>query len=213
MEKGKNLKDSIDPVDIEGTKTILAQMMNCICKIKIKGKFGTGFFCKIPFRKESINVFVTSYYILDEKDYKENKKINLSLNDDKDILTIDLGVDRETYFNKDYDIALIEIREEDNIINYLELDDNLFQDNSEINYINGSIYVLHYLNGKNASVSYGLINNIDKYKIIHNCIIDKCSSWSPILNLKSNKVIGMHKDDSINYIYWIFIKITFKGFY
>ena len=38
MEKGKNLKD---PVDIEGTKTILAQMMNCICKIKIKGKFGT----------------------------------------------------------------------------------------------------------------------------------------------------------------------------
>ena len=66
---------------------------------------------------------MTNYYILDEKDYKDNKKLNLSLNDDKDILTIDLGVDRETYFNKDYDIALIELREEDNIINYLELDE------------------------------------------------------------------------------------------
>ena len=82
---------------------------------------------------------MTNYYILDEKYYKDNKKLNLSLNDDKDILTIDLGVDRETYFNKDYDIALIELREEDNIINYLELDDNLFQDNLEINYIDRSI--------------------------------------------------------------------------
>ena len=86
---------------------------------------------------------MTNYFILDEKDFKDNKKLNLSLYDDKDILTIDLGIDRETYFNKDYDIALIEIREEDNIINYLELDDNLFQDNSEINYIDQSIYILH----------------------------------------------------------------------
>ena len=34
--------------------------------------------------------------------------------------------------NKDYDITIIELKDEDKINNYLELDDNLFQDNAEI---------------------------------------------------------------------------------
>ena len=55
--------------------------------------------------------------------------------------------------------------------------------------------MLHYPDGKNANVSYGLINNINKYNINHNCRIDKCSFGSPILNLTSKKVIGMHKED------------------
>ena len=45
-------QSSIDPVDITGTKTILNQLMNCICKIKIKGKFGTGFFVKFLLEKK-----------------------------------------------------------------------------------------------------------------------------------------------------------------
>ena len=60
MEKENNLKDSIEPVNIERTTTILNQMMNCICKIKINGRFGTGFFCKIPFRKKIIKVLMTN---------------------------------------------------------------------------------------------------------------------------------------------------------
>ena len=44
MEDKKKTEGSIDPVNIEGTKKILAQLMNCICKIKMKGEFGTGFF-------------------------------------------------------------------------------------------------------------------------------------------------------------------------
>ena len=46
MEEENKLKDSIEPVDIEGTKIILNQLMNCICKIKIKERIGTGFFLK-----------------------------------------------------------------------------------------------------------------------------------------------------------------------
>ena len=196
MEKEKNLKDSIEPVNIERTKTILNQLMNCICKIKIKGRFGTGFFCKIPFRKETINVLMTNYQFLNKKDFKDIKKLNLSLNDDKKTLTIELGFERETYFNKEFDLTLIELREEDNIKDYLELDDNLFQNNSELNYKNKSIYILHYPNGDTAEVSYGILNNIDKYNIKHKCRIDIGSSGSPILNLKNNKVIGIHKESS-----------------
>ena len=83
MKKENKLKDSIEPVNIDGTKKILEQLMNCICKINIKGKYGTGFFCNIPFRKEIIKMFMTNYNILNENDFKENKKLKLSLYDEK----------------------------------------------------------------------------------------------------------------------------------
>ena len=44
MKKEKKLNNSVEPVSILGTKTILNQMMNCICKLKINGANGTGFF-------------------------------------------------------------------------------------------------------------------------------------------------------------------------
>ena len=81
----------------------------------------------------------------------------MSLNDEKETKTIDLTIERKTYFNKEYDITMIELKDEDRIKDYLELDDNLFQDYSEIIYKNKSIYVLHYQNGKNANISFILI--------------------------------------------------------
>ncbi len=76
MEKENDLKDSIEPVNIESTTRILSQMISCICKIKIKERIGTGFFCKIPFRKDIINVLMTNYHFLNEKDFKDNKKLD-----------------------------------------------------------------------------------------------------------------------------------------
>ena len=89
---------------------------------------------------------MTNYHVLNEKDFGENKKLNLSLNEEKETKIIDLSIERKTYFNKDYDITLIELKNEDKIKDYLELDDNLFQDNSEIIYRNKSIYTLQYQN-------------------------------------------------------------------
>ena len=159
MKKEIKIKGSADPVNIKGTKTILNQMMNCICKIKIKGDnhggfitkdaYGTGFFCVITLNDNTnINCLLTNYHVLNEKDLEESRKINLSLNDEKETKSIDLSIERKTYFNKDYDIALIELKDEDKIKDYLELDDNLFQDNSEKIYKNQSIYTLHYRNEK-----------------------------------------------------------------
>ena len=47
MEDKKKIEGSIDPVNIVGTTKILAQLMNCICKIQIKGTYATGFFLQI----------------------------------------------------------------------------------------------------------------------------------------------------------------------
>jgi len=212
MEEEKKIKGSIDPVNIEGTEKILKQMMNCIYKIQIKGTNATGFFCKFSHKKQAIKVLMTNNHVLNENDLKENQKLDLSLNNEKKTITIDLSIERKSYFSKDYDITLIELKDEDKIKDYLELDDNLFQDNSEIIYRNKSIYTLHYQNGKNACVSYGLLHNIVKYNIMHNCTIDKSSFGSPILNLQTNKVIGIYNKSSINYNIGTLLKLPIKNF-
>ena len=61
MEGKKKTEGSIVPVNIEGTKKRLDQMMNCICKIQIKGANATGFFCKFSHKNKAIKVFMTSY--------------------------------------------------------------------------------------------------------------------------------------------------------
>ena len=199
MEQEKKIKDSPDPVNIAGTKAILEQMMNCICKIKIKGATGTGFFCKIPLGvNETLNVLMTNYHVLDEKYCVGDKDINVLVNDEDKAYGINLLIKRKTYFNKDYDIAIIELKEEDGIKNFLELDENLFKDKENIFYEDKSLYVLQYPNGKNACVSYGLLINIEKNDIKHTCSTEKGSSGSPILNLENNKVIGIHKEAGLS---------------
>ena len=76
---------------------------------------------------------------------------------------------------------------------------------TEKQYRKSSIYILHYPNEK--YVSYGLINElIEKKTIIHYCNTEDGSSGSPILSLKSNKVIGVHYGGIKNYNYGTYIK-------
>ena len=72
------IEDQPTPVDLEGTKLILSQMENCICKIvKDDGQKGTGFFSKIPFpdEKNLLNVLITNNHVLNENDIKNDKII------------------------------------------------------------------------------------------------------------------------------------------
>ena len=72
------------------------------------------------------------------------------------------------------------------------MDEHLFDENSEYIYEDKSIYILHYPMGKvHVSFGYG-IQKEDEYYIKHLCNTEHCSSGSPILNLKSNNVIGIH---------------------
>ena len=137
-------------------------MKNCVCKIKVKNVFSTGFFCKIS----HINCLMTNYNVINEKYLDENEEINILLNDDKKALIIDLTIKREKYFSKEYDITIIEINEEDNIKEFLELDDNLYKNNEKIYYEEKSIYILHYMYGENICVSYGILGKINNLCII-----------------------------------------------
>ena len=75
-----------------------------------------------------MKVLMTNYHVLDDTYYRQNKEITLFLNDDKEVKIINFGIERKSYFNIYYDISMLEIKENDNINNYLELDDNLFKD-------------------------------------------------------------------------------------
>ena len=129
LKKEKKIAGSPDPVSISGTRKILEQLINCVCKIKVKGASGTGFFCKVPLgNNQTIKCLMTNHHVIDEQYYNQNKEINLLINDDKDIKSIDTNSKRITFFSENYDIAIIQLKETDKIQNFLDLDENLFID-------------------------------------------------------------------------------------
>jgi hypothetical protein len=186
-----NFVNYIKPVNIEGTKKILDQMTNCVCEVKNNLLIGTGFFCKIPYNNTKINVLITSYQIINEFYFNQNNNINLLMNDYNQLKIINIDPTRNIYFNKEYNTTIIELKDYDNITNFLELDDNLFGNNIKSIFENESIYILQYLNGAKAIVSYGNLNQLNGYNINHSCFINSGSNGAPILNLTNNKVIGI----------------------
>ena len=189
-------------ISYECTKKIMDQMEKKICKIKVGKEQGTGFFTKIPFpdKNNMLSVFITNNHIVDEKIlYRINTKININIEEENKSKELNLN-NRKKYTNKEYDITIIEIKENDNIKNYLELDDIIIEDilnnyNKNNKYIDKTIYIIQYPEGE-LSVSYGILDNIyedKKYNFNHKCSTRRGSSGSPILNI-NNKIIGIHKE-------------------
>ena len=165
---------------------------NCICKID-GNKAGTGFFCKIKRGEELIPVLITNYHVIDDNYMKQNKYLKFYINDKSHI--IDLNSESKIYSssNNEYDMMIIRLKE-GQVNNYLDIDENIFEDNSENYYENDSIYILHYANAEEAKVSFGKgIKKVDNYDIKHLCHTEPGSSGGPILSRMTNKVIGIHK--------------------
>jgi len=183
-------------VTIDETELILKQMRYSICKIENKNGDGTGFFCEISNKK----LLITNNHIINEEIIKDKNKIKIKLNDNK--IKKDLEI-KDYYTSIEYDTTIIEINDNDENINYLEIDDDIFDEN--INIDNKSIYIIQYPkcgNEQKAAVSYGILNIIqDKYNILHYCSTEHGSSGSPILRLSNKKIIGIHRGGINNHDY------------
>ena len=196
--KENNISGYPNVISFDCTKEIMNQMEKNICKIKIGEEQGTGFFCEIPFpdKKHMLKVLITANHIIGEDIlYKEDAKISIYNKEAKSIKELNLNNRiKYTKSKEEYDITIIEIKEEDGINNYLELDDKIINDiinndNENIEYMDKTSYIIQYPDGE-LSVSYGIISNIsedNKYQFHHKCSTKRGSSGSPILNLK-NKV-------------------------
>ena len=196
-DKEKLLNKYSLPVTINETEIILKQMKYSICKIENKNGNGTGFFCQIIDKK----LLITNNHILDEEELKKNDKIRVTLNDNKIKITLKI---KDYYTSIKYDTTIIEINNVDENIIFLEIDNDIFDEN--INLHKQSIYILQYPkygNEQKSAVSYGLLNEIGNdlkvFDITHFCCTDHGSSGSPILKLSNKKIIGIHKESAINF--------------
>ncbi len=128
----------------------------------------------------------------------KNEKIQIKIEDEKIEKDINLN-NRLIYTSKEYDTSIIEIKEKDNINNFLELDEGIINSiihnkNDNTKYQDETIYIIQYPEG-HLSVSYGILQDIfeDKpYNFLHKSSTRNGSSGSPVINLM-NKVIGIHK--------------------
>ena len=214
--KEKYLENYPKPVSLQSTEKIVEQMKNNICKINLlDGSKGTGFFCKISYNNNFFPVFITNNHVINEEILEKQNKILISMN--KKQMELELK-NKIKYTNKEYDITIIEIKENrDKINNFLELDENILNNASNIPYIKSSLYILQYEGGnEEVSVSYGILKNISydiEYEFEHLCCTDNGSSGSPIFNLNHNKIIGIHvgtKKEQINK--GIFLNFPIKDF-
>ena len=224
VEKEDEITGYPKVISFDCTEEIISQMKKNICKIKIDeiNKQGTGFFCKIPFPDENnmLKVLITNNHIINEDIlYKENQKISIYIKEEKKERFLNLN-NRIKYTNheKQYDITIIEIKDTDEINNFLELDKNILNDilkdeNENDDYKDKTFYIIQYPEGE-LSVSYGIISNIcldKKYKFTHLCGTKAGSSGSPILNLK-NKLIGIHLETNKSKNFGTFLNYPIKDF-
>ena len=220
-ETKQHLILNIPPITGEQLNNISIQIKNSVvCKIIAKkGIVGTGFFCNIRYiEKETfLPVLITNNHVLNENDLTGNQIIKLTFDDDKLIKLITLDESRITYTNENIDITIIEVIPDiDNIYanNFLEIDENIFSENSNQIYSQKPIYILQYPKGEKLSFSVGIVKTIYDNEIEHLCSTEPGSSGSPILNLSNFKLIGVHRGanygQDINF--GIFFKLIIDDF-
>ena len=173
---------------------------NSTCKIINEEGYGSGFFCKIPYKEDGtsyLNALLTCEHVLKKEIVSSNDRdIKIIINNEEKIIT--LKKTRKKWYNENLDYSCIEIKEEDNIDNdYYQLDDVIFEKdyNNEIflkeNYNN--IIVFATMVGQKRGHDSGNISDIGNGYFIHDCNTYSGCSGGVIVNKKKNSVIGMHR--------------------
>ena len=176
------------------------QQQNVVCNIKINNvEKGEGFLCFCP--KTKIPMLITDTRTFQEKDINNKNKMELILRNKEKYHNyhIDLKIPRACYMNKDEEIIMFEIKEEDKLKsgkydNFAEFDANInYNDISKYN--NKSIYLLTYsLEKEKFPVGKITKTNEKDDSIEHNCEnIKKNILYAPILLLDNYKVIGFNQ--------------------
>ena len=172
--------------------SIIDKSRKCVCKINIKSKYGaymaTGFFMKVS---NSSRYLVSSCHTIGDA-IKNNTEIEIEIwNNTRIILTSN---DRfAKTFEEGLDIAVIEIKDSDNIFNAVEFFDY------DMNYMEGykiyekvDVFSIQYPLKREILYSSGKITQIETFQFYHNINTERGSSGAPIILTSNNTVIGIH---------------------
>ena len=168
---------------------------NSVCEIIQKQGFSTGFFCKIPYKEDNkylLPVLITSNHGLKLNEIKINE-IKIVLNGENKTIFLK---NRKQWTDAYMDYAIIEIKEnEDNIHNFLDLDDYVFENNCTNKYYLGQEVVIFGIDKNTRQLAYssGIIKRCYDYYFSYNSITYKGCSGGCIINKSNGKVIGFHK--------------------
>ena len=157
-----------------------------VCKIITKDKTGTGFFCKVP--EFSIKLLITNNHVINKTFLNNENKLYYSITDNKNEIfkEIDLKQNRFKLTNEELDFTIIEILKEDNINNYLEINNEIYNQNDQI-------FSFQYPGGRKLKYSHGkIIAKKDNY-LIYDVGSKGGSSGCPIILMNNSKVIALHK--------------------
>ena len=180
-------------IPMELTNKILKSI--CTIKLKIKNNkiFGMGFFMEVS---DSKKYLITNYHIINQESKKTNieieiwklKKFNLKLH--KRYIK---------YFPEPKDITIIEIKNSDEIYDYVEfLNYDLNYKLGYQIYNNIDILSIVYPFEETLSFASGKIVNINNFEFEHDIPSDNTSSGCPVILLNNNpniiQVIGIHKE-------------------
>jgi len=217
----KDIDGAITSIQGETLEKINDQMKNCSCKIEsIENGNGSGFFSLVPFPNKTylMPVLMTNNHVLPKESIIKGKKININIKEKKFSILIEDST--RVYTNESYDITIIEINKNYGLDfnTFLEIDDSIYKENFQEYFKNRSIYLIHHPKSKDeAEFAVGIIKsiNLDNNVINHTCKSEPGSSGSPILDLKTNKIIGIHKGSASNHKWNVgtFIKEPIEKFY
>ena len=174
---------------------VAEEIKQSICKIIIhynnnKTQFGTGFFINFS---DSLKLLITNYHVINPK--LMNLYIEIQIWNQKSML-LNCNERYIKFIKKPGDIIAIEIKESDEIYNYIKFlnYNTLYNRLGYRIYDKNNVFTIHHPLGEEAAVSSGQINGIDGIEFDHNISTEKGSSGCPIISLDSRLVIGVHKN-------------------
>jgi len=168
----------------------LQKAKKAICEVKLSNGFNSGFFCKMPFKKNNsllLPVLITENYNL-SKDF-----IEIIINGETKILSLK---QRKIWHDEEIGFTCIEIKEkEDNIHTFFNLDYNVLNNNYDNDcYLNENVIIYGIKKiGKKVGFSIGNIKEIRNYFFYYTCNAYPSYSGGCIVNQSNNRVIGFHK--------------------
>ena len=180
--------------DVNLMMKYFSKALNTICKIILGEGFSSGFFCKIPLTEDNnllLPVLITCYHAL-PLDVQYKNEIKLILNGENKTIILR---NRKKWTNFFMDYTVIEIKEnEDNIHNFLILDDTNFKNNcSNKNDLKQEVIIFGIKNDNQLAFSNGIIKKCYDYYFSYTSTTYKGCSGGCIINQDNGNVIGFHK--------------------